>query len=249
MKLRHLLLATAFSGLSMAPTIASASSFDVLVGYADNLRPSGFFPTRWLGDSNVVSESSAAQSFDSGAVRIDNTSATNLQITNFKITMNGIGGVVYSIWNTLNIASGKTGIFTQTTPYNFDSSDNSGNGSPPGGLFPTAAGANGIGGCSSTSALIATVAGLQAMCDAHRAIVEFDANGTHFAFDDAGHILDTGWYDFVNYSPDGNESIDWNKIGSGAQRGGTVPVPASLLMLLTGVAGLGFTRRRKTKAA
>ena len=252
MKLRKLLLsATALAGLAMVPSIALAATFNVLVGYADNLRPSGFFPTTWLGDPGVVSQSSGAQLFDSGAVRIDNTGATALHITNFNVTMNGGGGPTYNIWSALDVAVGGIGIFTQNGGFNFDSSDNSPNGgNAPGGLNPTLAGANGIGGCSSTAALIATIAGLQATCTANRPIVSFDLNGTHFAFDDTGHILDTGWYDFVAQSPDGNESINWNAIGSGASRGGTspVPLPASLPMLMAGVAGLWWVGRRKNKA-
>ena len=252
MKLRKSILpAIALAALTAVPSIALAGTFDVFVGYADNLRPSGFFPTVWLGDAGVVSQSSGAQSFDSGAIRIDNSGATALHVTNFNVTMNGGTGTSYSIWNAIDIAVGGIGIFTQVFSYNFDSSDNSGNPFAPGGLNPTLVGANGIGGCSSTAALIATVAGLQATCTANRPIVSFDINGTHFAFDDKGHILDTGWYDFVNQSPDGNESINWNSIGSGADRGGTspVPLPASLPLLMAGVAGLGLLKRRKTKGS
>ncbi len=244
---KSLLQLTAVAGLALVPTLSMASTFDVLVGYADNLRPTGFFPTTWLGDPGVQSQSSAAQLFDSAAVRIDNTAAATLHITNFAVTMNGGSGPTYAIWNALDILAGGIGIFTQTFSYNFDASDNSPFGTPPPGLDALAAGSNGIGGCSSTAALIGTVAGYAALCDANRPIVSFDANGIHFAFDDKGHILDTGYYDFVNNNVDGNESINWNKIGSGAHRDGTspVPLPASLPLMLIGLAGLGLAKRRK----
>ena len=252
MKLRKLAVqGVVFAGLSILPSITFASTFDVFVGYADNLRASGFFPTTWLGDAGVVSESSGAQSFDAGALRIDNTGGSTIHITNLTVAMNGGTGFVYNFWNALDVVAGGIGIFTQTFSYNFDSSDNSGNAFAPGGLNPTLVGANGIGGCSSTAALLATIPGLQAICDANRPIVSFDVDGTHFAFDDKGHILDTGWYDFVNQSPDGNESINWNTIGAGAVRGGTspVPLPAALPLLMAGIAGLGMIKRRKNKAA
>ena len=73
MNLRKLLLAATFVAATAvtgaAATAAQADTFTVFTGYADNLRASGFFPTTWLGDAGVVSESSAAQSFDSGAIR------------------------------------------------------------------------------------------------------------------------------------------------------------------------------------
>ena len=236
---------TVTAGLSV--TAARAGTFDVYTGYADNLRPSGFFPTPWLGDANVVSQSSAAQSFDSGAIRIRNTGATAITISNFSVTMNGGGGQVYSLWNSLTIGSGQDGIFTQTGSYNFDSSDNSTSG-PAGGITGSDPGSNGIGGCSSTAATQAA-AGITAYCAGRQPIVSFNENGSLFTLSDKGHILDTGNYDFVNYSPDGNESINWNLIGTGASRGGTVPEPSTWAMLLLGFAGIGVAARRKAKSA
>lgn len=238
-------LGLAFTSLlaGVGGAAANAATFNVYTGYADNLRPSGFFPTIWLGDAGVVSQSSAAQSFDSGAIRILNTGATAFTVSNFTVTMNGGGGPTYSIWGPLTIGAGQNGIFTQTFSYNFDSSDNS-FGSPPGGILPLAPGGNGIGGCSSTPAAQA-LAGITALCAGRIPIVAFDIDSTHFVLNDSGHILDTGNYDFVNYSPDGNESINWNTIGSGATRGGNVPEPSSWALLLLGFAGVGLTLRRK----
>lgn len=237
---------TIAAGLGVTATAARADTFSVYTGYADNLRSSGFFPTPWLGDANVVSQSAAAQTFDSGAVRIDNTGAAPITITNFTVTMNGGSGPVYNIWSALTIGVGQDGIFTQTGSFNFDSSDNS-TGSPPGPIFPSDPGSNGIGGCSSTAAAQAAV-GITAYCAGRQPIVSFDENGTLVTLNDTGHIIDTGNYDFVNFSPDGNESINWNLIGSGANRGG-VPEPATWVMMLLGFAGVGLAVRRKSKAA
>ncbi len=242
------LLAVGLAAISAAAglgvTAARADSFAVYAGYADNLRPSGFFPTPWLGDANIVSESSAAQSFDTGAVRIDNIGANPITITNFTVTMNGGGGPVYSIWGSLTIGVGQDGIFTQTSSYNFDSSDNSTAG-PPGGISGSDPGSNGIGGCSSTAAAQAS-AGITAYCAGRQPIISFDENGTLVTLNDAGHIIDSGNYDFINGSPDGNESINWNLIGSPATRGG-VPEPSTWAMMLLGFAGLGLAARRRSK--
>src|SRR6266852_852126 len=55
---------------------AQAASVDVFVGYADNLRASGFFPTPWLGGTGVVSQTGLGGQFDSGAIRIDNNTGS-----------------------------------------------------------------------------------------------------------------------------------------------------------------------------
>jgi len=253
MNLKKLLLAASFISTAaiagaLATSAQAADPFSVFTGYADNLRPSGFFPTPWLGDAGVVSESSPFQSFDSGAVRIDNLSGSALTISNFTVTMNGGGGPTYSIWAALTIGAGEDGIFTQTFSYNFDSSDNA-SGGPPGGISGSDPGSNGIGGCSSDAATQA-LAGITAFCAGVQPIVSFDIGSDHFVFNDSGHILDTGNYDFINGSPDGNESINWNLIGHDAVRGGTggVPEPAGWVMMIVGVAGLGAALRRRHAA-
>jgi hypothetical protein len=233
-------LAAASLAVGLGATAAKADTFSVYTGYADNLRPSGFFPTPWIGAPGVVSESSGAQSFDSGAILIVNTGSTALNISNFTVS-NFNDGTVYNFWSALPIAVGGSGIFTQTTSYNFDSSDNSGNFGPTNGIFPLDPGSNGIGGCSSSGA----------SCT-HAPLVAFTDNSTAYSFSDTGHILDTGNYDFVNYSPDGNESIKWNLIGSAADRNGTsgVPEPSTWAMMILGFAGIGFMAyRRKSKPA
>jgi hypothetical protein len=252
MNLQKLLLAATFATTTaiagIGATSAQADTFTVFTGYADNLRASGFFPSTWIGDSGVVSESSGLQSFDAGAIRIQNTGSTAITVSNFQVAMNGGSGPTYNFWNTLNIGAGQNGIFTQTFSYNFDSSDNSPNGGPYGGLSGSSAGSNGIGGCSST--LAAQIgAGIAAQCALVQPIVSFDIGADHFSFNDSGHILDTGWYDFINGSPDGNESINWNLIGSGANRGGTsVPEPAAWALMIVGFAGMGAALRRRRTA-
>ena len=251
MKVSRFLPLVAVLCLLVLPSVALADDFTVFVGYADNLRPSGFFPTPWLSDPKVVSQTTLPGTFDSGAVRIDNTGTTSITITNFTVTLNG-GAPVFGIWGPLTINPGQVGIFTQTGSFNFDSSDfGPFGGLPPLDLAPTIPGNNQIGGCSSTSAVLAAaLPSEQAICQSHIPVVSFMENGTLITAKDTGHILDTGGWDFVNngaFGEDGNESINWNVIGSAPSRGGTggVPEPSSLFLLCSGLLSLGGLAKRK----
>jgi PEP-CTERM motif len=256
MKSKHVsyaALAAMSLALGVGVTAANADTFTVYVGYADNLRASGFFPNPWVGDPGIVSQSgTTGWVYDAGAIRIANTGATALDVTNVTVTMNGGSGPTYSIWSPLVVGVGQQGIFTQTDPTaeDFDSSDNSPNGTPIGSppILASDPGSNGIGGCSSTAAAKAA-AGITGTCASEQPIVKITENGNTFTLNDTGHILDTGWYDFVNNNVDGNESINWNVIGSEASRGGTVPEPSTWAMMMLGFAGLGFAAYRTKRGA
>ena len=228
------------SGFLFAPP-AIANSIDIFVGYADSLRPSGFFPGPWIGDPGVVSESAASQAggFDAGAVRIDNNTGSAITIHNMTVT---VFGGTYNIWTDLVIGAGQKGIFTQLFAYDFDTSDP---GYLPGGIGIDAT--HPLGGCTNPAALSAAQI---AACAANVPKVSFDivVLATSMSGNDTGHILDTFGYDFVCCSSDGNESINWNLIGSAPGRGGTAPEPSSALLFGAGLLAAGFLRRRQKRA-
>jgi hypothetical protein len=113
-----------------------AGPVEVQVGYADGLRPSPFFPNPWDGGSNVAlfagHGSAGPMDFDAGAIRVINNGSIAFTINN--LVVNGFGdGASYSIWGGFlgtgfSLDPGKSAIFTQTSSYNFDTSDDQGSG-------------------------------------------------------------------------------------------------------------------------
>lgn len=241
----HALPSTAavLSGILLLASPASADTFNVFVGYADSLRASGFFPSPWIGSPGVVSQSTTAVNgnLDSGAVRIDNTGASPITITNMKVVLRGGSGPTFALWGALTINPGQIGIFAQTDPGNnaqFDTSD-----SPFLATAQGASAAHPLGGCTSPTNA--------AICASDAPIVSFLENGTAVTLTDTGNILDTFGYDLVNLGPpagDLNESINWNAIGSTPSRGGEVPEPDSIFLLITAAGGAFAVTRKKSAA-
>src|SRR6266481_3918787 len=103
----------------MLPLQAMAGSYDVFVGYADNLRPTGFFPNPWDGAASVDLFAGAGPSFDAGAVMIHNNSAAAFTINDLVVTLNpSLSPVTFHIWVgslSAGIDSGQNAIFTQNS--------------------------------------------------------------------------------------------------------------------------------------
>ena len=110
-----------------AASVAQAGSYNVQVGYADNLRPSPFFPNPWAGGSGVgfFAGGTSTGYYDAGAIRIINTGSTAITFNSMTVDSFGTGASfnIWGSWAGYSIAAGNSAIFTQTTSYNFDTSD------------------------------------------------------------------------------------------------------------------------------
>jgi len=241
-----LALVAVLAMLVLASTAAFAD-YAVYVGYADSLRASGFFPNPWNGSPNTIFIGDDGANLDTGAIRIVNTGATDINIGD--IDYHQASGADYDLWGAPGVLHpGQQLIIDQTGPignYNFDTSDSDDfMPAPDFALAP-----NAIGGCNNLSdaytAAHITLANLAALCAANVGTVTVTVDGTPTVFSDTGAILDSGGYDFVNYSWDGNESINWNLIGTNGNRNGTVPEPGSLVLLGSGLVGIASQLRRR----
>ena len=82
------------------------------VGYADNLRANPFFPNPWNGSPNTIFDgydSTAPGAYDSGAIRIINTSGQSITVSNVAVTL--ANGVVYNLWGTNVVPAGDSLIY------------------------------------------------------------------------------------------------------------------------------------------
>ena len=77
--------------LLLIPFAAKADDVKVFVGYTDNLRPSGFFPSPFCGDAGVTvcqAGPLVPGALDAGAIRIQDTSGAPITISNLTVTLN-----------------------------------------------------------------------------------------------------------------------------------------------------------------
>ena len=128
----------------VAATIASAAvaQVDVYVGYADGLRGPGFFPNPWDGGAGVTFFGfSNGGSFDAGAIMFVNSGATNVTLDPGVNVNNFSDGASFQLWDSyigagVVMTPGSKVILTQTSDYNFDTSDYSIYGFPNSFAFP-----------------------------------------------------------------------------------------------------------------
>jgi hypothetical protein len=229
------------SGLALLPSVAKADAFDVQVGYADNLRPSPFFPSNFCNGGTQFDGSSGAtctQTFDAGAIRIINTTGAAMIVSDVNVQINS--GTNFDLWNTsgnFTIANSTDEVLSQTNEFNFDSSDFGTSVAPGDGFLPIV-----------------------------KMTFSVDGGGTFQteSFTDSGQVLNTGGFDTLNgfngsciggnnvaggnVPGNCNESLQWRDIGTSGftNPGGTVPEPASGTLLIAGLGGLAGLALKKS---
>lgn len=162
------------------PPLAGVSVF---VGYADDLRPAPSFPVPWQGAPNVVFRG-GGPTFDAGAIRLDNTTDNPITVDKVVVDLQR-PGPTFNLWGSFTIPAHGSAILTQTTEYDFDTSD-----------FP-------IVGCG----------GKVSPTDPRIPKITVTIGGLSGNYLDTAHILDTFGYDLVCQGT-GNESLQWRPVGS-----------------------------------
>jgi uncharacterized membrane protein len=179
------------SGSPLVQTVSSSPGaalpqLAIEVGYADGLRPGGFFPNPWVGSPNTVFIGDTSTAFDAGAILIVNNSTAAVTVNDVVVTLVTPSGLrPFDLWGSNIIPAGGNLILTQTAGQNFDTSD-----------FPT----------------LTTTTPYPDGETAHAAHLDVSVNGVLLqTLLDTGHILTTGGFDFAVLH---NESQNWRLIGT-----------------------------------
>jgi len=170
------------------PLPYKANGLDVFVGYADNARANPNLPVPWRGSPNTTFIGDGG-SYDSGAIRLDNTTGTTISVSDVSTHFpnhNEYNGQTIDLWGSFTVAPHGTTILAETNGANFDTSDYG----IPGFSCGNLAGPN----------------------DSPPQITIKVGDGTTTVLSDTGHILDTGGVDSVNCY--GNESLQWRALGT-----------------------------------
>src|SRR2546421_10371021 len=194
------------------PPASAATNVNVFVAYADNLRPSGFFPTPWKGAPNTLFIGNGP-SFDAGAIRLDNPTGAPLPVDNVSVDLQR-PGPVFKLWGSFTIPAHGSAILTQTGQYNFDPSD-----------YPLAS-------CPTPAA----------SSDKRIPKVTVTIAGAPTSLLDTGHVLDTGAFDYASCKPNESlqwRSI--GGAGIGTEGGSIALTPATQTQGLGGTATVTST--------
>ena len=228
---------------ALSPTAAGAGPVQVYVGYADDLRPSPFFPSPY-STADIFQGNVGA--LDTGAIRVQNTGSTTVMLNGLTVRLNpgggGPGTQVFSLWSFgsgLALGPGQNAVFGSTANYNFDTSDFG----VLGGFAPN----------NDNCSVGPTAA--SALCVNNAPVIDLTVDAVLTSYVDSAHVLDTGGFDFVNANPCPvagdvpgacNESLQWRLIGTTGinDPGGHVPEPASLSLALLGLVAAWRARRR-----
>lgn len=223
MRYRGVLLAAAAACCVSVSAMAGTVNIDV--GYADTLRPAGFFPNPWVGAPHTVTDDifGCASSGDCGAIGIDNrTGSTTLHVVLGQTSINFTN--LGNLDGTLTVAPGQFGIFVLD-----DSSDLS--------HIPGAGPGNPAVGCNGTSGTDPNPAETCPMF-----ALSLDGGATFTTFKDSGHVLDSNGWDEGGANL--TEAFQWRPVGTSGTHSGT-PEPLTVSLLAAGLlGGLGLRRKR-----
>jgi len=257
--------------LALVPTQVKADTLTVQLGYADNIRPSPFFPNPWQGSPGVaLFAGNGSGGYDSGAILITNTDVTNIVIDDVSVTVPSWSAFRPNGSNTqdvltpgdewtnfaasfpLTLAPGQSLILTQDGTIDgnnsFDTSDFGA--TVDGTVLDT------NNNCSPGNAFaLAHAAGCAAIAPT---ITVTTSHGSQ-TLTDSAQVLDTGGFDFVFSNPcpvagdtpgNCNESLQWRLAGTTGigNPGGNVPEPSSIVLFGTGLlASFAMLRRKMRK--
>jgi hypothetical protein len=177
-------------GLLLGSGVAFAGdphAVKVSVGYADTLRSPVFTPSPWLGSPGVSLFIGTAFSWDAGAIKLDNPSAQPLTVDSVTVDIGTATGINPWLGFLPIVIPGKgTAILTQTTFFNFDTSDVL------------------AGSCTSPNSLVPVV---------H--VTVGAGNPLTKDFVDEDQVLNTGGRDLSVCPPGTNEGHDWEAVHEG----------------------------------
>jgi len=193
-------LAAALTVLVLAGCGTATSNLKVSAAYADNLQTVGArstnppsFPNPWQGGSNVNFKGSGDK-FDSGAIRIENSSGTEATVDQVVVD---IGSKHYDLWGSnLKVPANGSLILTQT---------DLGTANPPQPNFDTSEPSN----AAASAANAPSAQGSSAV-----PVIHVKINGQTTDLRDQARVLTTGGTDKGNQPGTPNESSQWQQIGT-----------------------------------